>query len=127
MTDRELLEKAREAMENAYAPYSGYKVGAAALARSGKVFTGCNVENRSYGLTICAERNAIFAAVCAGDTGIAKLAIAAGARPMPLPCGACLQVMEEFGVEDVVVGTGDGEFEVYGLKDLLPRPFGPEE
>jgi cytidine deaminase len=127
VTDGELLDRAIEAMQNAYAPYSEYAVGAAALTRSGKVFTGCNVENRSYGLTVCAERNAIFAAVGAGETDIVKVAVVADGRRIPVPCGACLQVMEEFGVKDVIVGRPDGTLETYMLRDLLPRPFGGEE
>lgn len=123
MTDRELLDMAIEAMQKAYAPYSEYRVGAAALTRSGRVFTGCNVENRSYGLTVCAERNAIFAAVGAGEKDIVKIAVVAGGGRVPMPCGACLQVMEEFGVEEVVVISPEGDFETYKLRDLLPRPF----
>ena len=123
MTDKELLKKATEARARAYAPYSGYHVGAAALAESGKVYTGANVENRSYGLTVCAERNAIFAAAGAGERNIAKVAIVADGERVPLPCGACLQVMEEFGVREVVVGKPDGTSETYAFADLLPRPF----
>ena len=123
MTDRELLDKAIEAMVGAYAPYSEYHVGAAALAASGKVYTGSNVENRSYGLTVCAERNAIFAAVGAGERDIARVAIVADGERVPLPCGACLQVMEEFGVKEVIVGRRDGKFETYAFADLLPKPF----
>jgi cytidine deaminase len=126
MTDRELLDKAIEAGQRAYAPYSGYHVGAAALGESGGVYTGSNVENRSYGLTICAERAAIFAAVNAGEKHIPRLAVAAAGKRVPMPCGACLQVMEEFGVEEVVVGRPDGTYETFAFKDLLPRPFGGE-
>lgn len=127
MTDKELLDRAMEAMGRAYAPYSEYRVGAAALTGSGKVYTGCNVENRSYGLTVCAERNAIFAAVGAGETDIDKVAIVADGKRLPLPCGACLQVMDEFGVKQVIVGRPDGKSHSYALADLLPRPFGQDE
>ena len=127
MTDRELLDRAIGALRNAYAPYSEYEVGAAALTKSGNVFTGCNVENRSYGLTVCAERNAIYAAVGAGETDITKVAVAARGGPVPVPCGACLQVMEEFGVKQVIVGRPGGTTDTYVLRDLLPRPFGGEE
>lgn len=123
MKDEELLEKAVKARTGAYAPYSGYHVGAAALAESGNIYTGANVENRSYGLTVCAERNAIFAAVSAGERNIAKVAIVADGERVPLPCGACLQVMEEFGVREVVVAKADGTSETYALADLLPKPF----
>ncbi len=84
MTDKDLVDKATEAMAHAYAPYSGYRVGAAVLGGSGGVYTGCNVENRSYGLTICAERNAVFAAVAAGEKSIARLAVVADGTPAPL-------------------------------------------
>ena len=123
-SDSDLVSDALKAMENAYAPYSGYRVGAAALTPGGRVFTGCNVENRSYGLTVCAERNAISAAVAAGETGIAKVAVVSDGKRRPLPCGACLQVMDEFGVKEVLVGNPDGTFENYNLRELLPRPFG---
>jgi len=126
VTDKNLVDKATEAMAHAYAPYSGYRVGAAVLGGSGGVYTGCNVENRSYGLTICAERNAVFAAVAAGEKSIARLAVVADGTPAPLPCGACLQVMDEFGVEAVVVGRPGGAFETYAFEDLLPKPFGRE-
>jgi cytidine deaminase len=124
VTDKELLERAIEAMDRAYAPYSRYRVGAAALAGSGKVYTGSNVENRSYGLTVCAERNAIYAAVGAGEKEIARVAVVADGERLPMPCGACLQVMEEFGVKEVVVGKPDGTLKTYPFADLLPRPFG---
>jgi cytidine deaminase len=124
MTDSELLDRAIEAMGRAYAPYSEYRVGAAVLTGGGAVYTGCNVENRSYGLTVCAERNAIFAAVGAGDRDIERIAVVADGERMPLPCGACLQVMDEFGVKEVVVGRPGGEIRKYSLADLLPRPFG---
>ena len=108
-------------MENAYAPYSGFRVGAAVLA-CGKVYTGCNVENASYGLTMCAERVAIFKAVSDGCREIEKIAIFASS--MPYPCGACLQVMEEFCSPhcEVIVAT-DERVERYTLRELLPRPF----
>jgi cytidine deaminase len=111
-------------MEHAYAPYSEYRVGAAALGASGMVYTGANVENRSYGLTVCAERNAVFAAVGSGEKKIEKIAVVADGQRSPFPCGACLQVMEEFGVRQVIVGRPDGAYETYAFEDLLPRPFG---
>jgi cytidine deaminase len=123
MDDKQLLEEARKVLMSAYAPYSKVQVGAAVLAEGGQVYTGCNVENSSYGLTICAERAAIFAAVAAGHRKIKAVAIAAKGMDCPRPCGACLQVMEEFQTERVLVQMADGGLSVYGLKDLLPRPF----
>jgi cytidine deaminase len=123
MDDKHLIEQATKAREHAYAPYSKVNVGASVLTEGGDVFSACNVENASYGLTICAERAAIFAAVAAGHRRIKKLAIAAGGMESPMPCGACLQVMEEFGVEEVLIAAADGEVETYKLRSLLPRPF----
>ena len=121
-----LLDRAREAALNAHAPYSSFRVGAAVVA-GGAVFTGCNVENASYGLAICAERNAIFAAVAAGHRTIDAVAVAcidatSDAGPGSLmPCGACRQVMAEFGRPSLPVHV-DGVGSLT-LADLLPRPF----
>jgi cytidine deaminase len=121
--DEKLVERATEALQAAYAPYSGVRVGASVLTDSGEVLSGCNVENGSYGLTICAERAAIFAAVAAGHRKMKTVAVVADGMDNPLPCGACLQVMEEFGVERVIVSVPGREPATYGLRDLLPRPF----
>jgi cytidine deaminase len=122
----ELCKRAREAAEDAYAPHSKFRVGAAVYA-GGQVFTGCNVENASYGLTMCAERNAIFAAVAAGMRRLEAVALAcidAGPDAEPaelMPCGACRQVMAEFADDDLPVFVeGAGTFT---LADLLPHPF----
>jgi cytidine deaminase len=123
MDDQKLVERASEALQHAYAPYSGIRVGASVLTDSGEVLSACNVENASYGLTICAERAAIFAAVAAGHKRLPTLAVMADGMDRPLPCGACLQVMNEFGVEKVIVGKPGGGFETFGLEELLPRPF----
>lgn len=123
MDDRDLIEEAAGAREHAYAPYSGAKVGASVLTESGEVFTACNVENASYGLTMCAERAAIFAAVARGHRKVTKVAIVAEGMDSPMPCGACLQVMEEFGVEKVLVAGRDGEIETHEMNTLLPKPF----
>lgn len=123
----QLIAAARTAIENAHAPYSEYRVGAALLTGTGEVFTGCNVENASYGLTICAERSAVSAAVSAGCRDFAALAIAAGpAGSPPYPCGACRQVLAEFAGPDfpVYVASGDtGDFETLTLGELLPKAF----
>lgn len=120
------LEKAaRKARERAYAPYSGFRVGAAVLASSG-VHTGCNVENASFGLTVCAERNAAFAAVVAGADRIEAVAVVSdGEAPTP-PCGACLQVLVEFSDPElpiVLYGSKSGILETT-LGELMPRAFG---
>lgn len=121
----DLLDLADNAVENAYAPYSGFRVGAAALARNGKTYIGVNVENASYGLTICAERSAIFNAVSCGATQIKAIAVVAdrdGHRVKVPPCGACRQVMFEFMTiyGEVILGPKS----VIELRELLPMPFG---
>jgi cytidine deaminase len=117
----DLIQSAIAARQQAYAPYSNFQVGAALLAKDGRVFTGCNVENLSYGLTICAERNAVFAAVAAGAREFACIAIVADTREPISPCGACRQVMAEFGDFKVVSATLDGNVFESTIAALLPR------
>ena len=120
-----LLQEAGEALKNAYAPYSGYRVGAALITRKGRVFTGCNVENASYGLTICAERAAVCAAVAAEGPKmrIRALAVVSDPEVPGAPCGACRQVILEFGPEAAVIFQGrDGLLEK-PLAELLPLGF----
>jgi cytidine deaminase len=121
-----LLDLARAAGKNAYAPYSHFPVGAAVVTTTGRIATGCNVENASYGLTVCAERNAVFSAVAAGGAErIAAVAIhSPQARPCP-PCGACRQVLAEFGGDDmqVVLESEDGSPQLTTLGALLPQAF----
>lgn len=127
MTHRELFDRACAARENAYAPYSGYRVGACILTESGKCFSGCNFENASYGATICAERCATACAVAAGEKKFVAIAIAANSEAWP--CGICRQVLREFacGPEmPVIVGPAGGAFRVKTLGELLPESFGPE-
>jgi cytidine deaminase len=122
MDYKELLAKAREAAGKAYAPYSGFKVGAALLTAEGKVITGSNIENVSYGLSICAERVAFFTAVAAGEKNFQAIAVTADARATP--CGACRQVMAEFAPEALVITEGeDGAMEVKKVAELLPDAF----
>lgn len=123
-TKEDLLRFAKEAMKNAYAPYSGYRVGACVLTKSGEVFTGCNVENAAYGLTNCGERTAIFKAVSEGHTDLCAVAIAAENMP-PWPCGACRQVLSEFAADMPVYITWDGHTDESTLKALLPHSFSP--
>jgi cytidine deaminase len=118
----ELIEQARAARDKAYAPYSKFPVGAALLTATGCVFTGCNVENLSFGLTICAERNAVFAAVAAGERRFTKIAIVADSKTPVSPCGACRQVLAEFGLElDVCSANLQDEHFEMRLNQLLPR------
>lgn len=127
--DRETwLAAARAALENAHSPYSGVRVGAALVARDGSVIAGCNVENASYGLTICAERNAIGQAVAAGVGELVAIAIATNREEPLMPCGACRQVLMEFAPRLVVVCEGAGGRTVARrLTDLLPDAFQPRD
>ena len=122
-TIKKLVRLAKQARENAYAPYSKFKVGAVVLTRNGKTFTGCNVENSSYGLTCCAERNAIFQAVGAGAQDLFCLCVLADTQEPVAPCGACRQVMSEFGIEWVVMANCAGATKTVPLADLLPYGF----
>ena len=116
----ELYALAKKVRENAYAPYSGFKVGAALFSESGKIYVGCNVENASYGLTICAERAAIYNAISKGERAFKAIVICSDeTNPVP-PCGACLQVMAEFGDFDVFSFNLEGKFLQMRLSDLLP-------
>ena len=120
----ELVKCAWAARESAYAPYSRFSVGAALLAHSGEIFTGCNVENISFGLTICAERAAVFTAVNAGCRNFAGLAVVADAKRLVAPCGACRQVLAEFDPAlPVYTAQGDGVHKIWTLLELLPSPF----
>lgn len=118
----ELVHRAIAARERAYAPYSGYAVGAALLGRSGRVYTGCNVENAVYPLSVCAERSAVFEAVCQKERDFVAIAVATENEASP--CGACRQVLREFG-EDIVVLIADlaGDYRETTVADLLPDSF----
>lgn len=120
----ELLRQARAVQAHAYAPASRFRVGAAVLADDGRIFTGCNVENASYGLTICAERAAVCAAVAAGVRALRAVAIVTDLREPARPCGACRQVLAEFGPAMAVLLVGTDERRVAtSLDRLLPDPF----
>ncbi len=121
-----LIREATAARAQAYAPYSGFKVGAALRGASGRVYRGCNVENASYGLTCCAERNAVFAAVVEGERHIVAAAVVTGAKTPTAPCGACRQVLLEFaprGEMGVALATLDGARHLTSLAELLPQSF----
>ena len=129
MTDQELTAEAQQAREHAYARYSGFPVGAALLGRSGKVYTGANVENASYPLTICAERVAVAKAVSEGEREFEAIAVvtATGATP----CGACRQVLREFAGSEgelrVIVADLDGNSTTFTIEELLPHGFTPDQ
>ena len=121
---RKLLNRARRARANAYAPFSKFKVGAALETTTGRIYTGCNIENASYGLTLCAERVAIFQAVAAGERRFRRLAVAADTARLTPPCGACRQIIWEFcGDVEIVLADLRGRSAVRRMKKLLPEPF----
>lgn len=122
MDNKELINLAYEIMENAYAPYSNFKVGAAVYA-AGKVYTGCNIENTSYGATICAERCAISKAVSDGNLGIEKIAIVSSSHDFTMPCGICRQVMAELMEDGIVIVTDDNEIKELKVNELIPATF----
>ena len=124
--DNELVKCAIEASEKAYSPYSKFKVGAAVLAEDGQVYTGCNIENVSFGATVCAERTAIFNAVAKGNRKITKIAVSSESNDYTMPCGICRQVALEFGGKDLIILCADreGKYKEYTLDQLLPEAFG---
>lgn len=126
----ELISKAKQARRNAYAPYSGFKVGAALVAQSGKVYSGCNIENAAYGETVCAERVAFFNAISKGERRFTAIAIVGGKDELVdcAPCGSCRQVMAQFcDANFVVVLLNGGKTKAYKLCELLPFAFGLKE
>lgn len=124
MTQEQLIEQANKAVQYAYAPYSHYRVGAALLTENGDVFTGVNIENASYGATVCAERVAIFKAVSVGQLKFKAIAIVTAQGDFPTPCGICRQVMAEFGGPDMaIILSNEEKTEVYRLEELLPLSF----
>ncbi len=122
-TPEDLMQLAYQARDKAYAPYSGFRVGAALLGESGLVYQGANVENASYGLTVCAERIAVFQAVIAGERNFSQLAVAGSGEGIIYPCGACLQVLAEFAPDLRILLVGEGQISSFSLKELLPRAF----
>jgi len=120
----DLIEAALRVRENAYAPFSGFKVGAAIEDASGRIFTGCNVENATYGLTVCAERVAVFKAISEGARRFRRVAVAADTEVLTPPCGACRQILWEFcGDVELTLVNLHGKTESLRMIDLFPRPF----
>lgn len=130
---KKIMMVALEARNYSYAPYSNYTVGAALLCEDGKIITGSNIENASYGATVCAERTAFFKAISQGEKSFEAIAIAGGVKDedpqdYAYPCGVCRQVMREFCDEEtfkIIVVKSEDEYEEYLLKELLPKSFGP--
>ncbi|WP_211333760.1 cytidine deaminase [Companilactobacillus allii] len=129
INEQELFDIAYKAMDHAYAPYSNYTVGAAILCDDGKIYSGVNIENASYGLTNCAERTAIFKAVSVGAKEIKAIAIVNGTSDMSKPCGACRQVMSEFMKSDapVFLANNVNEYKEFKFREILPLAFSDED
>lgn len=131
--DEKLIKKAMQAAELAYSPYSRYRVGAALLAKDGRIFTGCNIENLSYGATNCAERTAFFKAISEGCKEFESIAIVGGGADTfsdyAFPCGICRQVMQEFCQRDfkIIVAKNEEDYKIYTLNELLPCGFGGDK
>jgi cytidine deaminase len=125
IADRLLVELATQARDRAIAPHSQFRVGASLLCNDGKIFTGCNIESSSYGLTICAERVAVFKALSEGERQFIRIVVVADTEPLTTPCGACRQVLWDFcGDIDVIMANLDGQSKLVKLNTLFPEPFG---
>jgi cytidine deaminase len=122
-----LVESARAVQQRAYAPYSRFRVGCALEADDGRVFVGCNVENASYGLTICAERAAVCAAIAGGARRLRRAVVVTDIDPPGAPCDACRQVLSEFGRDLRIDGVGSSRTVSWTMAELLPSAFGPEQ
>jgi cytidine deaminase len=123
MKDKELLGIAKISKKNAYAPYSKFKVGAAIMCKGGEIFGGCNIENASYGLTICAERSAVSNAISNGKKDFVKICVATDSEKLVYPCGACRQFLAEFNPEMEVIACSKKRVRRTKLSKLLPHPF----
>ena len=124
----QLMKYAEEAKKKSYSPYSRFRVGAALLCKNGKIFSGCNIENASYGLTNCAERTAIYKAISEGITEFEAIAVSGDGEELLSPCGACRQVLCEFGREiKVIMSDGSDNLLIKKAEELLPYSFGPED
>ncbi|HQU82204.1 MAG TPA: cytidine deaminase [Pyrinomonadaceae bacterium] len=124
MKKEELIEAAAKVRENAHAPFSNFKVGAALITKNGKIYAGCNIENATYGLTICAERNAIFKAISEGEKEFETISVVADTEELTPPCGACRQIIWEFcGDIPVILANLKGDSETVMMKELFPRAF----
>lgn len=129
MEFKELILAAKEARENAYVPYSSFKVGAAVLTDDGEIYKGCNIENASYGATNCAERTAIFKAVSEGHRIIKAIAVIGSDENLTYPCGICRQVIAEFASEDIkiIIAKDENEFIIRSMEDILPGAFSKKD
>ncbi|MCF8435495.1 MAG: cytidine deaminase [Ignavibacteriales bacterium] len=125
---KQLIREAEEAKKNSYSPYSNFRVGASLITKDGRIFRGTNVENASYGLAVCAERNAIFTAVGLGYRTFDAIAIGSDLNDYTAPCGACRQVINEFADSNtkIILYKSEADYKIYNISELLPFSFGPE-
>jgi cytidine deaminase len=125
MNNKVLIEKAKKLLDNSYSPYSKFRVAAIAIDEKGNEYSGVNVENASYGATICAERNAMFSGISHGSGNFKKLVVISDSESVTMPCGICLQVINELCDKEteIICCNRNGDYKVYGIKDLLPIPF----
>ncbi len=123
LAQQELYAAAVKARQNAYIPYSEFAVGAAVRCANGKIYCGCNIENASYGLCVCGERNAMFNAISAGERDLEILCVVADTKGPVSPCGACRQVMSEFKIKTIILGNLQGDCKICTLEELLPYSF----
>ena len=127
MTDQALVEKAFTMLDKSYVPYSHFPVGAALEGADGVIYTGCNVENAAYGSTLCAERTALVKAISEGCRSFTRLAVVGNSADYCWPCGACRQMLREFGADlEVLAANREGAYVAISLEELLPHSFGPE-
>ena len=127
MTDQALVEKAFTMLDKSYVPYSHFPVGAALEGADGVIYTGCNVENAAYGSTLCAERTALVKAISEGCRSFTRLAVVGNSADYCWPCGACRQMLREFGTDlEVLAANREGAYVAISLEELLPHSFGPE-
>ncbi len=120
-----LIKSAIYVRENAYSPFSGFRVGSAVLTKEGKIYTGCNIESASYGLTVCAERVAIWKAISEGEKDFLAIAVVADTEELTPPCGACRQIIWEFcGDVSIILANPQGKTKFFKMSELLPNPFG---
>ena len=127
MQTKDLIKAAKAAREFSYSPYSKFKVGAAVLTKNGKIYSGCNIENASYGITNCAERTAIFKAVSEGERELEALAVIADTDGPTAPCGACRQVIAEFKINKIIMANLNGDTKIVTLQEILPYSFSDKD
>lgn len=128
MDYKELIRQAKNAQQKAYVPYSNFPVGAALITKTGRIYTGCNIECASYGATNCAERTAIFKAISEGDKDIMAIAVVGAAKEYTFPCGICRQVIVEYGKDiKIIIAKTEEDYKIFSIEELLPHSFSSKD